>query len=493
MNIGTPRGVTGKIIKLLSFMVVLTGLYLLFVSLFSRNLGDNDLWGYLSFGRVFWEKGYFPSHDIFSYTPTKALWIYHEWLTGVIFYVILMHAGPAGLQLLQYLIIILTLCLIYATAIKKGANTVFALIALIPAMLLISFGYFPVRAQIFTYLFFVLTVYILETAKIKRQWEMLLWLLPVYILWCNLHGGFVAGLGIIALYTLGEGISGKKIVPFIAIFFLAGLATLINPYGLEYWRFLTDSLSMSRPEIGEWFSVSTALKTNYQPVPVFVFILLSSISILIVLWRGKKSLTELIIIAATIYIGVRHVRHTIFLGIIFGTFMPRMLNDLWKSCLARRQNLTKNPLSFPLVMLTIVFLFIYWFSNQSMIANIKPSFAISAFPSRYPVGAVEWMKKNHSGGKILPDFDWGEYIIWECYPDLKVAMDGRYETVYEEKTCREYFDFLTGREGWNVFLKKYPPDFILIKPMTNTCLLMLRDPAWKTVYIDHWSILFARK
>jgi len=493
MNFRMTQGLSGKIFKSLIILILCAGMYLLFVSLFSRNIGDNDLWGYLSFGKVFWARGYFPFHDIFSYTPTKTLWVYHEWLTGVIFYFILMQAGTVGLQLLQYIIIILTLCLIYSTAIKKGANTVFALIALIPAMLLISFGYVPVRAQIFTYLFFILTIYILETAKIKQRWAILLWLLPIHVVWCNLHGGFIAGIGLIALYALGEGISGKKAIPFIAICFLAGAATMINPYGPEYWRFIINSISMPRPEIGEWFSVTVALKRNYQPVPVIVFILLTFISLLIILLQKKRSLTDLIVIAATTYLGVAHVRHTIFPGIIFGAFIPVLLNDLWKSHMAGSQNVVNRTLCFPQLLLAIVFLSVYWFSNQSMIANIKPSFVIQAPQSHYPAEAIEWMKRNNFRGKILSDFDWGEYIIWTCYPDLKVAMDGRYETVYNRAICMEYFDFLAGRDGWNIFLKKYPPDFVLIKSNTSTHLLMLGDPAWKIGYADQWSVLFIKK
>ena len=223
MNIQIKQNSNGKILNILITIFIFFAFYLLFLSFFSRTIANYDLWGYLSFGKIFWEKGFFPFQDVFSYTPTKTLWVYHEWLTGVILYYIFKYAGPAGIQLLQHLTVIITLSLIYATAIKKGSSPVFALITLVPAMLLISFGYLPVRAQIFTYLFFILTIYILETARISQRWKILIWLLPVQIFWCNLHGGFVAGLGIIALYALGEGLSGRKSIPFIAIFFLAGL------------------------------------------------------------------------------------------------------------------------------------------------------------------------------------------------------------------------------------------------------------------------------
>jgi hypothetical protein len=41
-------------------------------------------------------------------------------------------------------------------------------------------------------------------------------------------------------------------------------------------------------------------------------------------------------------------------------------------------------------------------------------------------------------------------------------MDGWYETVDDECTQKEYFDFINGREGWQAFVNKYPHDPVLI-------------------------------
>ena len=79
-------------------------IFMIFLSLklLSSNLADPDLWGYMAFGRLFWESKQFPYQDIFSYVPTLNPWIYHEWLTGVLFYPLYNHWGGAGLQLFKY-------------------------------------------------------------------------------------------------------------------------------------------------------------------------------------------------------------------------------------------------------------------------------------------------------------------------------------------------------------------------------------------------------
>ena len=72
-------------------------------------------------------------------------------------------------------------------------------------------GFSPVRAQVFTYCFFATSVYLLERARISQRWGGLWLLVPLQVLWCNLHGGFLAGLGLMGLYALGEGLSRRPL------------------------------------------------------------------------------------------------------------------------------------------------------------------------------------------------------------------------------------------------------------------------------------------
>ncbi len=67
-------------------------------------------------------------------------------------------------------------------------------------------------------------------------------LLPLVALWANLHGGFVIGPLLILAYGFFRLAAGCLAV------------SVLNPYGLEYWRYLREALSMPRPGIVEWRS-----------------------------------------------------------------------------------------------------------------------------------------------------------------------------------------------------------------------------------------------
>jgi len=210
---------------------------------------DLDLWGHLAFGRLYWEKG-FPYRDVFSFAPTLP-WVNYEWLTGVVFYPIYQATGPAGLQLLRYGLGLALLYFLFGTAWRQGATVLATVLVLWLISTLYPFGFSPVRAQIFSYAFFALSLYLLERARLEGLYLGLAWLVPLQVLWCNLHGGCLAGLGLIGLYALGEALSRRNFLPYLWVLLPAVLATLVNPYGLDYWHRLISAVIMPRPGITE--------------------------------------------------------------------------------------------------------------------------------------------------------------------------------------------------------------------------------------------------
>ena len=466
-------------------------LYLLFVEMYSNSLADYDLWGYLAFGRAFWETGHFPYRDLFSYTPTKPLWVYHEWLTGVLFYPIYRHAGDAGLQLLRYALVLATFLLIYLTSVRRGGTPLSACIALVPAMLLMCFGYVPVRAQAFTYFFFILTVYVLESYRLYQRWPILLWLLPILVLWCNFHGGFVAGIGLMGLYAVGEGLAGRKYIPIAAAGILAAAATIINPYGVQYWTFIISAVAMPRQDINEWVSVIGAINKNIYVFPAYLFAAMAFLCLVGCLGRRRKNYTDILVTTAVIFVGFSHIRHTVFLGLIFGAYFPVFLSEHWHSL---REKIACPQMRnwIPGAVFVCLVLLIHIQISSLRIPAMVPSFSIVTPQSGYPLGALNWLMRNGLRGNILPFFDWGQFIIWHFSPDCRVAMDGRYETAYENHVHREYFDFLFARPAWRVFLQKYPHEMILLHAGIKITEMMKDEKAWRIAYEDKYSVLFVR-
>jgi hypothetical protein len=465
----------------------------------TNSTADPDLWGYLAFGRLYWNSGQFPFQDVFAYLPTLPRWVYHEWLSGVLFYPLFQAAGPVGLQLLKYGFGLATLGLVYLTARRRGADSMASLIFLLVIQGFLTSGYSPVRAQVFTFAFFALSLYLVETARLTGRWWRLLWLVPLQIFWANLHGGFLAGLGLVGLYALGEALSRRPFLPFVLIFLASGLATLINPYGGEYWHYLLRAVSMPRPYITEWASVFQNLRTGVSPGQTIYFFLVVFFSLYLA-WRTRwRELTPILALGLTVYLGMMHQRHQIFFFLLGGAYLPARLSGFLEKMKSDSHVIAvcrylgwKTPMA---VGVLLVVLSTFKIVHHSPLTLYLPSLPEQITQSKiyYPVGAVEHIRKNHLSGNLLTEFDWGEYLIWTLYPQCRVSLDGRYETVYEEKVCDAYFNFIKGKAGWRNFLQQYPPELVLVKSQTRIYSLMHAEPGWREAYHDSGSALFLRQ
>jgi hypothetical protein len=479
-----------------SAVIVIISLITITLYRLSNTSADIDLWGYMSFGKLFWEGNSFPYRDPFSYVSNQELWIYHEWLTGVLLYKIYDLFGEAGLQILRYLIGFSTAGLVYASARLRGAERLSSALGVFFGTIAFGIGYAPVRAQIFTYFLFVLVVFILEAARKKERWEYLLLLIPIEILWCNLHGGFVAGLGLIAIYSFGQILSGRPFLPFLFALVGSVISTLINPYGVSYWFNIYSAISMGRPFIAEWWSVYAAMKAGYGTYNHLFFILYLSLSMLALLWYRWKDITDILVLVITAFLGFQSNRHEVFFLLSFSIYLPRVF-------MAYVNRLTSDPKFLNLiarlnwkkstaVTLSLILFPIYNISRVELLRISLPSKPTVQSGFYYPLGAIQYIRDRNLTGNILTDFEWGEFVMWELYPKCLVGMDGRYETVYPKQVFDRYVEFYFARNEWRIFLDNYPHDMILIKRSANVYPILHRQENWCEVYSDVGSALFIR-
>src|SRR4029079_4913149 len=74
----------------------------------------------------------------------------------------------------------------------------------------------------------------------------------VFILWVNLHGGWIVGGGALAGWACcavaGRG-DARQRLEWIGVGVAALVATLVNPYGWRLWTFLWSTVGLGRADI----------------------------------------------------------------------------------------------------------------------------------------------------------------------------------------------------------------------------------------------------
>ena len=109
-----------------------------------------------------------------------------------------------------------------------------------------------------------------------RRWP-LLWLF-VYVIWLNMHAGFVVGVILLGCYWLEGWLRDRQVRRHLLLTGAAMIPLLlVNPYGLDYVRYLLGALLMERPLIQEWQPLWAA--------PNLVVIFACSLAPAIYAWR----------------------------------------------------------------------------------------------------------------------------------------------------------------------------------------------------------------
>ena len=167
---------------------------ILVAKLLAISPADPDLFARIAMGRLTLSHLAVPLTDPFAFTKTLPMWVDHEWLSGLVFYLVANIAGDFGLILLRVLLaVVATLAVIQASirfAPSCNARFLWITLCIIHAA---AAWTSTVRCQAFTYLFIPLLYWaIIEYRIYKNSFPLALTPL-IGIAWVNMHGGYALG------------------------------------------------------------------------------------------------------------------------------------------------------------------------------------------------------------------------------------------------------------------------------------------------------------
>ena len=435
-------------------------LYLFYATLFLFIFGlglyfndlDNDFFARLIVGKTYFQTGDILDWDFLSYTPTHRF-IDHEWGSSLIFYFIQSNFGDIGLLTFKALIyfsiffIITKIILLHNKNAKLHFLPFLLIINTIPTLL-----FSTIRCQCFSFFFFVLWLYTLEKVRIENKTR-LLWILPsTMLIWGNLHGGCAAGFGLLTLYIIGEFLNKKPVKKYIVTMILSFSMLFINPYGLEYLKFLFEALTLKRELITEWqgtFS-SYGMRYTYRFIVSLVFFILLFLVYIINQKPRFKNIdkTKVLILLITLIMAIKSIRLQPFF--IF-SLLSFCYNDFFKIF---NKELPANIDKAKEIILAIIILFF------TIGALYTTKMRCSAWD--YPFLEVEFLKINNIKGNILCEFHDGSFVAYKLYPNNLIFMDGKYEEVYPNNLIYVLKDFNLANKGWEEHLKTYPTDILIV-------------------------------
>ena len=508
--------------------------------LMADNFADVDLWGHVQYGRDTLADGL--SHtNTYSYTAEGHPWINHENLSELVLAMTADRGGGTALLLLKCLIGLAVIGVILNWGLRKGVAVGPLCLVSLLAALNIEYTW-TVRPHLFTYLLFTLMLALLSWcfegweghwhvpllrtfARCEDQPSSVypsrrlywLWLTPaIFAVWTNAHGGVVAGFCVLAAYLICRGIEvlavrgrqGLALAGHLALIVVAcGLATTLNPYGLDLHRWFLESLGQPRPEITEWTPLTIS---RY---PFYPFVLIAGVTLVgLILSRRCLDLTQLIILALTAWQVVHHERHISFFAILFGFWMPlhveSSLSRLWRSraVAARSEPASAESARVYAVVAGMTCVVLLGLLSMRMRG-------IQVLRQRFPVNAFQYMADRNLTGKLVVHYDWAQYAIAAFGPQapgrggVLVAFDGRFRTCYPQEIVDMNIDFELGTrrqrhrssnspervDGGRVLKFKQPDLVLLTRTQGHAVSVMERHRGeWVVLYQDRLAQLWGR-
>src|SRR5580704_14804632 len=153
-------------------------------------LVDADVGWHIRTGEYILDHHQVPHHDLYSFSKPGAPWYAWEWLSDVIDALLFRWAGLKGIVLAAGVIIALYATTLMRRIVDAGAHLFVALL-----VTLFSVGsasmHFLARPHIFTLLLLSISMGIIEADRRGANPARIWWLVPITLVWTNLHGGFL--------------------------------------------------------------------------------------------------------------------------------------------------------------------------------------------------------------------------------------------------------------------------------------------------------------
>jgi len=433
--------------------------------------GDTDLWYHLNGGRYLFQHHAIPTTSYFSFVSPARVWVDYYWLFQALVYAVYQAAGYYGLVALRVglygSVVGLILWYLFRGRDRHEPNFVWlASVAVAYTTLMIPRSML-VRPHLFSYLFVVTALFLLEYRPRRA-----IWFLPVLsVLWANVHGityPLMVLLGSVYVVEYGvKQLTGQSLPAdagrIVAPACLAMLGVLATPHGL---RLLPVPFIPTTYAMGYIQEFTPIFDTSLLSIEVFSMVM-------------THSTMFHLLLAALIFAFLHAVTHPplrlshLWLAIVGVALLVKGVRFEYECALLALPLLAATPL-FPTTHLSrqvpkVVYLGVFVFLLILPLRLVELPFQ---HRPRYPFthrelphGIGLFLREINVGGTVLNFPNDGGYLQWMLYPRYKIFMDMEIPFLFHDEDMFTARHIFADEAMLKQFVATYHPTFISA-PMT---------------------------
>ena len=427
-----------------------------------------------------------PRHEALT-TAAQRTWIDQQWLAHWTYYELWRLGSYPLLAAVSSLLVASAFALLCALLVVRKVPAQRAFLWTLVAFIA-CFGNTIIRAQSFAYPLFVLLLWAI-LADSRRPSPRFLLVVPLLVLWSNLHGTvllastLVVGYSAARLFLAARARMLNLSVLYVAAGLASAAAVFANPYGLSivhYYRALIGNPVVS-DYIVEWAPPNLGSVTS---LGFFALLFLVTGVAAYGVGRGCRLTPSLLVIVAVLGLlatqGARYQAWFALAGALLAGetlaavrpsppgFSPRIQ---WVGALA-------------IVGFAVVAIGVLARTSDATFERLDPIDAMAAAAS---------YTAAHPGSTILADEQSSSALLW-LYPKTagRVAFDARLEQ-YEPGRLRSWFTYITGGEpGWPALGARYDVLVASRKENSGLAARLERLKGWRIIAADKEGVAVVR-
>lgn len=452
-------------------------------------LSDPDTLMHITSGTWMLEHHLIPAVDPFSHNTDGLSWIAHEWLAQILMALSFEWSGFFGLRIL--VASLFSLAIVCQSLFLLNRIPAIYAIFLIALSFVSLLGHHLARPHIFTWPIVIIWLTILLNRLEKKQWRAPYILLPLMVLWANLHGSFILGLMMIPFFFIETLLSVtrtekiKVIKSWVLFFLLAVISSLITPYGLDGIRFSVNMVSTQfTSTILEWKPAS-----GYSLLPIEYWVIL----LLAMGLTGylRLPVIRLLLLLGFIHESLAHVRFISILGLVTPLLIAKPFGDLYYAnhkINSKAEKISQwgsnKKIDLGIILFTgLLYLF------PIMLAKIYQQNSLNS--STAPEEAISFVKQVSPTGNVLNYYSMGGYLIYKKIP---VFIDGRAD-LYGSEKLDEYFSIvnLENPSTLKKVLENHKIGWTIFPPNEKIVFFLNNQADWKMIYEDQDAVIHIKK
>ena len=464
---------------------------------------SDDVYFYLQLGRMKWETGRFPATDPFLFSLSSYAWhLEHEWLSYIVFYAVFRVAGFAGLVLFKTTLILIPVLLLFLLCRQQGAQKLCAISAILLLALFAGADRLLERASLFSDAL-LLVVLLLLYFNSRRPSATLLIIPALFLLWVNLHPGFILGLAVLWIFIADAAIihrtnpqdtTRRLLLRWIAVGALSIAACFANPLGAKGF-FYPLRLTLA-PEWNLFRQFNTEWKPTWRFFPSYETLWFSPLTLLgaaVAFWprsrAGWRDRLLLLLFAGLGWSGIRFVLPSAMaLVVVLSQVLSRSEPWRWK----KGAYLAIGTCAALTIIVAKLLVFGYRPSTGPRMFGLGENRIIN------PHCLADFIDRHQLQSlRIFNEHDLGAFFIYRFNGAMKVYFHGFVTDMdfYRDNflgpiQSRKELDRIISQFRLQGFILKRPFD----RQLLNWVQLQLElSREWDLVYWDDYFVLYVKK